>query len=981
MAGLPTQNVPIPFAQGVTTKVDAKQAPLGKLLTLENGIFQTPMEIRKRYGFTALSQSILGGGTLSSCGGYFGFNDEILQYSPTNATAARAGMMYGYDQANSAWSSVGAFQPAKLTTVPGSTGEINQVRNDSAYDSATGLRCFTWVQEDTIDLYSSIYDTATGKLVFSGRIATAIQPTDITFANTRVVTFNGNFVIIYINSSSLVYARILTTAPTSVAGTGTIDASPDGAWHFDAVVLGSRLYVAYGNMSARYLDTSFTVSAETTSPVGGGVTPQCISICANSSNQLGLALGTDDLTYGAVFDANLAIVLASTSLAGGISNINQIGICALSMTFQVYACRFNSSLYYARFTSAGLTTAMTITMRETNLVGKPFVYENKIFFFVHPAVSVQPTLFLLEHYANCDDTYPLAVVGKIAYSAYGIGAVRNVLPVASEISAGIFQIAYAQQTGIQRVDLAADAVTSPMVTWACLIDLTVTPSSAQIAQGLHLSGGQLWLYDGQNIVEHGFHFYPKIAASSAGGGFPAGSYQYVAVYEWVDGQGQVHRSAPSKPVGSAGGTVTLTTTTLKLTNKRGITTTGTVRPTNKVKICIYRTTDLGTIFYFTGSVDNDITATTVAFVDTHTDASIIDNLQLYTTGGTVDNIAAPATLAVTTFKSRLIVIPSDNQYSWWFSQEVIPDSEATLSTPAEMSDIFIQNIDQKGGPLTGCISMDDKLILMKKGLPYYVVGNGPAQNGANNDYSPPQEITAPVGTLLHNSLVLTPMGVMFQAANSAGLWLLDRGLNTSYIGADVEAYNSQNVTSAVLYPQYNQIRFTMSGGVCLGFDYFVNQWTVLTNIAAVQALIWRGTYSYMRSNGLGLQESTATFTDNGTFVQLKLATTWMKMAGLQGFQRIYEAQILGDYETAHALIAKVYYDFTDTPEQTTTITPSVIAPYQWRLQFKRQKCEAMKIELYDTQISPAEGMRLSALTLIAGIKYGANKMAASRTFD
>ena len=75
------QNVPISLAQGVDTKTDFKQVVVGKLLVLQNGFFQTLQEIRKRFGYDALTNSIEGGGTISSGKGLTTFVDELLEWS------------------------------------------------------------------------------------------------------------------------------------------------------------------------------------------------------------------------------------------------------------------------------------------------------------------------------------------------------------------------------------------------------------------------------------------------------------------------------------------------------------------------------------------------------------------------------------------------------------------------------------------------------------------------------------------------------------------------------------------------------------------------------------------------------------------------------------------------------------------------------------------------------------------------------------
>ena len=73
---------------------------------------------------------------------------------------------------------------------------------------------------------------------------------------------------------------------------------------------------------------------------------------------------------------------------------------------------------------------------------------------------------------------------------------------------------------------------------------------------------------------------------------------------------------------------------------------------------------------------------------------------------------------------------------------------------------------------------------------------------------------------------------MFQSAK--GIYLMDRSLESiKYISDAVEAYNSYTVTSSKLITSLNQVRFTLSGGVVLVYDYFVDQWSVL-----IQSQLW-----------------------------------------------------------------------------------------------------------------------------------------------
>lgn len=982
MAGLPTQAIPIPFSQGVDTKTDPKQVAIGKLLTLENGFFQTPLEIRKRFGYEAFSQTILTAvgspaETISQANGLMTYSNELLQ---TNNRE-----LYSYLDSSNKWSDRGIFTTAKLTIQPVSvlnnfngTVTSSQLTPDGVYDAASGLQVSIW-RDSSGKGYFNVTDNISG---------TIIRAQDVYYSGVtvfhKVVFFSNTFVIFYATAAGLFYKLLSPSDPlNSLSGPNLVTSNISAAFPtFDVAVISARLFIIYNHTATKvailYLSSTFVGSAEVFNANSTGDN----SVCIFGSFIEGVFVGfSGSSCWSAQYDYNLAG--PSRQQFNNLGVVNQMtGSLSTDVAGSVYprwfGCNYtNHSINNVTSSMTWITGGLTVSnsTRSLSIASKTFFYNGDSYILLlygGPATQFgQPTLFLYRYAGQT----PSRVIGKIApgvaFDAGRTGAPAEI----TTSSDGVFHVVFTQNAGANEVEIFGS-------TWALTIDLTVLPQTAQIANTLHITGGQLWMYDGTHIVEHGFHLFPSIISITPTGASvlePNADYQYIAVYEWLDAQGQLHRSAPSivgsfTTGGSGAASVDIVVSTLRVTNK--------LSATSLVMIYLYRTTGNGTVFYsiLTPKL-NTTAADTVTFTDTKTDAQIISQAQLYTTGGQVENSSAPACLAITTYKSRLIVVPSDNPYSWWYSQEVIPNSASSSATPVELSQFFIQNIDQKGGPLTGISVIDDKLILMKEHAPYYIVGNGPAPNGTNNDYTPPQEIVSPVGSGSKDSIVQTPMGLIFQASNDAGIWLLDRSLNASYIGSDVEAYNSQDVTSGVLYAAYNQVRFSMSGGICLAFDYIVNQWTVSTNIAAIQAALFQGRYTYVRSNGLVLKEDPTVFTDNGTFVQLKIGTSWLKFAGLQGFQRVYEALILGDYETAHSLIAKVYYDFSSTEEQTTTITPTATQPYQWRLLFNRQKCEALKIELYDSQNTPAEGMSLSALSLIVGVKYGLNKMSASRTFE
>ena len=106
--------------------------------------------------------------------------------------------------------------------------------------------------------------------------------------------------------------------------------------------------------------------------------------------------------------------------------------------------------------------------------------------------------------------------------------------------------------------------------------------------------------------------------------------------------------------------------------------------------------------------------------------------------------------------------------------------------------------------------MDEKLVIFEDDRIFYLTGSGPNATGQQNNFSDPQLVTSDVGCSNTRSIVQTPKGLMFMS--NKGIYLLDRGLSTHYIGAPVEAYNSLTITSAILIQDENQVRFTASDG-------------------------------------------------------------------------------------------------------------------------------------------------------------------------
>jgi len=487
----------------------------------------------------------------------------------------------------------------------------------------------------------------------------------------------------------------------------------------------------------------------------------------------------------------------------------------------------------------------------------------------------------------------------------------------------------------------------------------------------------------------------------SGSGIPGGTYITDVDFD----AGTVTLSAAITGSGSAGVTITITSEVssatiyvpmLRLTYKVN----------NPVKIVLYRWSSNQQTFYqvtnFVVPNLNNVTTDYITINDGLSDSEIVGNSILYTNGGVVEDIGPPATSVMALYKSRLFLVDAEDRNLLWYSKQVIE------ATPVEMSDLFTIYIPPttaaqgNTGPITALSAMDDKLIIFKKDAIYYLTGVGPDNTGANNDFSDAVFITSTVGCANPNSIVFIPNGLMFQS--DKGIWLLGRDLSTNYIGAPVEAYNQYLVESSLNIPGTNQVRFTLNNDTTLMFDYFYQQWGTFVGIPALSSTLYQSLHTFINSYGQVLQESVGTYSDGPNPVLMSFTTSWLNLAGLQGYQRAYFLYLLGSYISPHKLSVQIAYEYNGSPTQSTLISPTNFSGYygsdpvygnasvyggsisleQWRVHLQQQTCQSMQItvsEQFDSFFgTPAgAGLTLSGINLVVGLKKQYRPIAAAQS--
>jgi hypothetical protein len=584
---------------------------------------------------------------------------------------------------------------------------------------------------------------------------------------------------------------------------------------------------------------------------------------------------------------------------------------------------------------------------------------------------------------------------------------------------------------------------------------------------LHITGGVKKIYDGVTVVEDNFNYFPELLSLPAtaefpavpnggavvfpnqapsqanpafsgqgcsvfftsGGGLTAASqYQYCITYEWTDNYGQVQRSHPSVPTivstGESDLTANLTIPTLRLTDKDGI--------RSPVSICVYRTqANLPIFFKVTDDnapLVNDPSVDFAFFVDATPDGpptnfagpGISANENLYT-GSQLANTAPPACSLISLFQNRIVVNESGDPNVVWYSQNKFDLSQYN-TLPLDWNTSFVEGIDSRGGGgVTGIGLLDASLAIFKPTSIFILSGSGPNALDTSGAFSDAQLLVSDTGCTNQNSLSFvtqTPNasgGLLFKSAK--GIYLLGRDQSLTYIGAPVEEYNYLTITSSEILALTNEIVFSTLEGTALVYNYYFNAWTTWTGLPAVDSCVWQNALVMLTAEGTALVqdltgavwEDTLSVGPTAPIVQQfsrSVTTPWIKLGGqLQGYQAVYNALILGQFQGDSILQVDVAYDYNPAVVESCLINSNIASAaawgglpiwgypvgqwgnvtfsnYQFCVNFMRPRCQAIRLTLTDmtpeaTAGSTLNGVALEVLALPGGMRMPTGNLIAS----
>jgi len=480
-----------------------------------------------------------------------------------------------------------------------------------------------------------------------------------------------------------------------------------------------------------------------------------------------------------------------------------------------------------------------------------------------------------------------------------------------------------------------------------LFTLTASsPHAAALGRELYLGGSY---YDGVTLVEDGFTSPPQLSLAVNTTGNT--SYQYAVTWARIDAQGNLEESAPSQ-------ILTLTTSAnppnnsvtavcLHVTNKlrSNAASFGAASASgSNVFMVVYRTPNLAngdTTLYrvtkdpFPSNCVSSVAAPSLSYTDTMADGTLTDGTHpvLYTVSGELAHNPPESPTHVVSHKDRVWSIAAD-QRTIWFSQTYVDGSVPAWNVLQSFS------VDDANEPLIALASLYDKLLIFTRSRVYVVYGDGPSPAGTNSDLQPPQVVPTAVGCLDRRSVVLTPLGIMYQSTR--GIELLDNGLNPQFIGMPVSVTTATYpiCTSAVMCGNTSTVRFTFvtseayplpsnAVGRTVVYDLRRNLWTVHSlgggSDAPVESAVYHPTLGYVigqtvanANSATVSRESTtadaAPWLDGSTPQTMSVTTAWVKSGDLQGWQKVRRVFLLAKYYDQHSLNVSFEYNYSSSLE-------------------------------------------------------------------
>jgi hypothetical protein len=976
------------FDKGIETKGDPHLLPIGKLHRLQNAAQTKIGSFSKRDGSIKLTKNVIypsAGVTFSNPKKLAKNKDTLLAIAQTQTShESLEDLLYAYQEPLQKWSvynsSFGVFTSSDTSSLDFSYGSSSSPNffdcckvddNHIAIASAVTVAGFAFISFSVININTNARVFSTG--------VTGVQNVGI-----RLVSFNGVVYLIYreaIPSTNITAKGYnISVDPGAFSTTQLIVNDAGSATHFDCVVDSTNnvFYLAYDNATPRLAVKSYTAltSGAPATPLTPVNTQLLVEVLVSGSM---IALGCNPTSSSVYLAWNVA-----AGLRRWIGNLalTPTAAAATITADQGYAYFFAplagtnfTSFVYSAISAANPVTLLrynAATLDDTesigsyaNVVSRGAFNGDTLYFHVQPLNANQKCIMLVAaRYSDTSNFIEAAVMSRSFYgSSYFASTTYIAIPSLVLIGTNFYSL-FAEV--IDSLSSTESTITVKLLKHE--LEALNKFQSVEISGNTYFAGATLSKFDGKTIRPAQGRLYPQIASitekNAAAILTPLGTYSFIVIGVVVDSEGNVIKSAPSEPV-----SITLTGG-----NDNADVTFRSLFVNDYDTYYLYRTVSLGSTYYFDG-----VSGAGGTFGPQYTDAQIIENEVLYTSGGDLFNVLPPPTYAITVFEDRLFALTDDKiRYS----------KRVTKGRAAEFAEELFLDIETNGGLPTALAALNDKLLVFKESKIYYTTGEGPNDQGAGNGFLPIKEISSTVGAINQRTVLSLGSEVWFQSLK--GYFKINAAFEIVEVGLPLDYFlSSTPVKSIEYFEEKKEIRIT-DGSRTYVFNRLTEQWGTF-NWADTQHKVVNSKNYRLSGSDIYVEDST-TRADDSVPATMSLTTGWINNGMIQGLQRIYSLIILGRLINAVPLKIDVFYDYVPEVYASYTLSPSGKGfaqyteaqlyqndsyapnpntyPFQWEVHVPIQKCEAIRFTISDIPSNGDDSFQLVALCLEVGFKKG-----------
>lgn len=477
-----------------------------------------------------------------------------------------------------------------------------------------------------------------------------------------------------------------------------------------------------------------------------------------------------------------------------------------------------------------------------------------------------------------------------------------------------------------------------------------------------LPGGAMKIFDGK-CHDYGWAHAPEITGVIDGGAGNMGSgsaYYFTAIYEWTDGAGNLHRSAPADIVGYTPGVINRSVDIGAKPIFAGDWDKNFVG--SHVKISFYRANPTTpNEFHLIATVDNAVpTAGEIVVTDGLADSVVDVQPLIYTYGGVLSNGTPPPTQVIHRHRDRLFAIDDEDPRRLVYTKP-IENGVAPEWAPELVHIMPVQ--------LTAIETLQNDLIVFGDSSVYTLRGDGIDIFGSAGAYI--EELRLPSsGAVSQASVKNTNIGLLWYDGASINLINFQ---NITDIGSQVQ----DSIANKTIYridedSGEKLIRILYNGGM-LVYDYEHNRWSRLTFHGYTFDMVRRPSgdlYFWddsVPTDTLYLENSGYVFRGSNT-ISFTLETPWVRLGNLTGYQRVFWVQLLGKWESPHSLQISVYIDYNGTNFETVTYDMAAsTTPYQILFTPAIARCQSISFRISDTlQSGSKKSVTLTGIEIVAG---------------